>query len=99
MEGKRIQFGQTQGWLIFALGLFLIAAQTVLSFHIFPGSVEGATSPDGSAAVQNTNHSMFFIPGILGIITIGVACYFLLQDRFKTSNPNPPAKTKSGFPM
>lgn len=98
MEGKRIQFGQTQGWLIFTLGIILIAAQIVLSFHVFPENVQGAASPDASA-VQNTNHSMFFIPGILGIITIGIGCYFLMQDKFKTSNPNPPAKTKSGLPM
>ena len=98
MEGKRIQFGRTQGWLILALGFLLVAFQIMFSLHLFPGSVQGDANTNASPTLPSS-HTMFFVPGIAGTITIVVGCYFLLQDRFKTRDPNPPAKTKSGLPM
>jgi len=96
MDGKRIQFGQTQGILILVLGFILITAQALISFHLLPSSMQSPT-PENTAPV--INRVMFFIPGLAGILTIAVGLFFILQDRFRNRSTNPPAKTKSGFPM
>jgi len=94
MEGKRIQFGRTQGLLILALGFLLLAFQIFCSLHLFS---TGAGAIAGE--VPTKHHAMDFVPGSLGILTIATGCYFLLQDKFKTRGFDPSARTKSGFPM
>jgi len=96
MNGKRIQFGQTQGILILTLGCMLIATQALISFYLLPSSIQNA-SPEN--AVLFVGRGVFFIPGIAGIFAVAVGFYFIAQDKFKNPNTNPPAKTKSGFPM
>jgi hypothetical protein len=98
MEGKRIQFGRTQGLLILALGFVLIASQVLISLHLLPGVDQSGANPS-VGATPSSDHAMFLIPGILGVITIAIGCYFMLQDKFKNRNIQPPAKTRSGFPM
>ena len=96
MDGKRIQFGHTQGILILILGFILIAAQALISFRLLPSSIQSST-PENTVSV--VNRIMFFIPGIAGIFTTAVGFYFIVQDRFRNRGTSPPAKTKSGFPM
>jgi hypothetical protein len=96
MDGKRIQFGHTQGMLILVLGFILIAAQALISLQLLPSSVQSST-PENTVPV--VTRVMFFIPGIAGILTTAVGFYFILQDKFRNRNTNPPAKTKAGFPM
>jgi hypothetical protein len=98
MEGKRIQFGRAQGLLILALGFLLLAFQILYSLHLFPS---GAMSSTGAipGEVPAEHHAMDFVPGFLGTLTIATGCYFLLQDKSKTRRFDPPARTKSGFPM
>jgi len=96
MDGKRIQFGHTQGILILVLGFILIAAQALISFHLLPSSIQ---SPTPEKNVPVVNRVVFFIPGIAGILMTTVGLFFILQDRFRNRSTNPPAKTKSGFPM
>jgi len=95
MDGKRIQFGHTHGVLILTLGFILLAAQGLISFHWLPLYAQVAPVDGTSSA----NHVMFLIPGIAGVLTIGVGLYFLAQDKFKNRNTQPPPKTKSGLPM
>ena len=98
MNGKRIQFGHTQGLLIGGLGVILLVSQVLIALQLLPTS---APNENNSAVVGSSTVSrvMLFLPGALGIITVSIGSYFLLQDRFKNRNANPPAKTKSGFPM
>lgn len=95
MDGKRIQFGHTQGVLILTLGCMLIATQALISFYLLPSSVQDA-SPEN--AIPVAIRSMFFIPGIVGILTTAVGFYFIVQDKFKIRNTSPPAKTQIGLP-
>jgi len=98
MEKKKIQFGHTQGIFIIVLGFILLVSQALISFHllaVLPATENGARLNPPSGVEQ----AMTLIPGIFGIASICIGGYFIAQDKTRRQNINPPAKTKSGFPM
>jgi len=98
MEKKKIQFGHTQGIFIIVLGFILLASQALISFHmlaVLPQTENGA----GVTAASRGERAMSFIPGILGVAAICIGGYFIAQEKLRRDTINPPAKTKSGFPM
>lgn len=92
-----MQFAKMQGGGLVALGLLLLALQVYILFS--------STRPSGSptqapATPSQAKQISKFIPGIVGLLALGVGGYLiLLQRKQGSSEQTQPEKIGSGFPM
>jgi hypothetical protein len=92
-----MQFAKVQGGGLAALGFLLLALQVYILFS----STRQANSPTQAPATPTQGEQIArFAPGILGLLSIGLGGYLVLQQsRRRSSEQTQPEKTKSGFPM
>jgi hypothetical protein len=92
-----MQFARVQGGGLAALGFLLLALQVYILF----ASTHRSDSPTQAPATPTQGAQMAkFVPGILGLLAMGLGGYLVLQQSTRGSNEkNQPEKTKSGFPL
>lgn len=90
-----MQFARVQGGGLAALGFLLLALQVYILFS----STQRSDSPTQAPATQGAQMAKF-VPGILGLLAMGLGGYLVVQQsRRGSSEKTQPEKTKSGFPM
>lgn len=92
-----MQFAKVQGGALAALGLLLL----VLQVYILFSSTRQSGNPTQAPATPIQGEQIArFVPGVLGLLALGLGGYVLLLQRKRRGNEETqPEKTRSGLPM
>jgi hypothetical protein len=92
-----MQFAKVQGGGLAALGILLLALQIYILFS----STRHSSSPTQAPATPTQGEQIVrFVPGIVGLLALGLGGYLVLLQRKQRSNEETqPEKTRSGLPM
>ncbi len=92
-----MQFAKVHGNALAALGLLLLALQIYILFS----STTPSGSPTQAPATASAGEQIAkFLPGVAGLLALGLGGYLVLQQRKQRGNEEAqPEKTRSGLPM
>jgi hypothetical protein len=90
-----MQFAKTQGRSLAALGLLLLLVQG----FIFISSTRRTQNFRKDSPVRQEPTPAAYVPGILGLLSLGLGMYLIIAQRKRGNEEAQPEKTQSGFPM